>query len=188
MAYLTPPEEVPPCTPTGNEVEVDEKLIALLLKTATPGRPPANKKPQPDAGPGHPEAPSDSHRPRLQTASRHKKARVIPKEPPTKNKKTGTKTGQTSHNDVEKNYRTRLGIQFQRLLDTLPVSSVEGVLRMSGAVGAPGEIPRPVDVSRAEVLQMAWSRIKVLEEENEALLGAKGRGNKDVLARLYKVY
>ncbi|CAK7241585.1 MAG: hypothetical protein STHCBS139747_003048 [Sporothrix thermara] len=69
-----------------------------------------------------------------------------------------------NHNIVEKQYRNRLNMQFNRLLSILPANQVDG----------PDAVGRPVEfddrrMSKAEVLELARRRIHDLEMEIQEL-------------------
>jgi len=76
-----------------------------------------------------------------------------------------------THNHVEKRYRTRLNLQFERLLAVLP--STDLATDDSRLDGQPTQnnTSEKLDkhVSKAEVLQMARQRIRTLERENQQL-------------------
>jgi hypothetical protein len=68
------------------------------------------------------------------------------------------------HNNVEKQYRTRLKLRFERLLAVLEAS------KMKGESGGEGDSEAPdCGYSRGEVLDFARQRILTLEEENRHL-------------------
>ena len=69
-----------------------------------------------------------------------------------------------SHNNVEKQYRTRLKYHFERLLSVLQESMPKNEYR-----GKDGSVKDPHCFSRGEVLDAARRRILVLEEENKRL-------------------
>ncbi|KAH8679711.1 hypothetical protein BGZ60DRAFT_400501 [Tricladium varicosporioides] len=79
--------------------------------------------------------------------------------------RTKTTNPRTSHNIVEKRYRTRLNGQFSMLLEVLPpdwVSAEVGGYRRDGSGGAE-------KVSKAEVLMLAKRHIETLEREKRGL-------------------
>ncbi|KAF5698772.1 Allergen Fus c 3, partial [Fusarium mundagurra] len=69
-----------------------------------------------------------------------------------------------SHNNVEKQYRTRLKLRFERLLAVLEASKVRDEVAGEGD----SELP-DLGYSRGEVLDAASQRILTLEEENRHL-------------------
>lgn len=70
-----------------------------------------------------------------------------------------------SHNLVEKQYRNRLNIQFENLLNSLPDLSRDN----EGEVGEDGDVEGERRVSKAEVLDMARRHIKQLEKDKLGL-------------------
>lgn len=72
----------------------------------------------------------------------------------------------TSHNMIEKKYRTKLNDQFSSLLDTLPQDVTGGVINEDGD-GDSGGTERKV--SKAEVLVRAKTHIETLERANMSL-------------------
>jgi hypothetical protein len=74
-----------------------------------------------------------------------------------------------NHNIVEKQYRNRLNLQFERLLSVLPADqqlTEEDEHHMKSGASGDGEEKR---LSKAEVLDMARRRIKALEQERRNL-------------------
>ncbi|RYP47339.1 hypothetical protein DL768_006590 [Monosporascus sp. mg162] len=69
------------------------------------------------------------------------------------------------HNQVEKQYRNRLNAQFESLLDALPENMRRGEDGDDGGYPFEGLHSPERKVSRAEVLDMARRRIKLLEKE-----------------------
>ncbi|KAK2684682.1 hypothetical protein QWA68_016494 [Fusarium oxysporum] len=69
-----------------------------------------------------------------------------------------------SHNNVEKQYRTRLKLRFERLLAVLEASKVRDEVAGEGDSGPPD-----LGYSQGEVLDAASQRILTLEEENRHL-------------------
>jgi hypothetical protein len=69
-----------------------------------------------------------------------------------------------SHNNVERQYRTRLKYHFERLLSVLQESMPKSQYK-----GKDGPVKDPYCFSRGEVLDAARQRILALEEENERL-------------------
>ncbi|KAF4446851.1 Allergen Fus c 3 [Fusarium austroafricanum] len=69
-----------------------------------------------------------------------------------------------SHNNVEKQYRTRLKYRFERLLSALQAS-----MPKNESKGEDGSVRDPYCFSRGEVLDVARQRILTLEEENKRL-------------------
>lgn len=88
-----------------------------------------------------------------------------------------------AHNQVEQQYRKRLNAQFERLLAVLPQPDYdeEGMDEEGGGEGG-GRVGMDKRISKAEVLDLARRRIKLLEREraslerqNEELLGNERR-------------
>ncbi|EXM13580.1 hypothetical protein RAB80_015440 [Fusarium oxysporum f. sp. vasinfectum] len=69
-----------------------------------------------------------------------------------------------SHNNVEKQYRTRLKLRFERLLAVLEASKVRDEVAGEGDSGPPD-----LGYSQGEALDAAIQRILTLEEENRHL-------------------
>lgn len=87
--------------------------------------------------------------------------------------RAGTNTSQgserTSHNFVEKQYRTRLNDLFAALLSTIPNDVIAaGVNGYTRGDGRPGKV-----VSKGAVLALARRHIKALEERGTSLEGEK---------------
>jgi hypothetical protein len=80
------------------------------------------------------------------------------------------KGARTSHNLVEKQYRTRLNGQFSTLLDSLPSDVVGAEVRVVGTGDAGGAEKK---VSKAEVLVLAKQHIQTLEKSKRQLEGDK---------------
>ncbi|WXC67278.1 hypothetical protein SNK03_013062 [Fusarium graminearum] len=70
-----------------------------------------------------------------------------------------------SHNDVERQYRTRLKFRFERLLSVLQAS-----MPKNESKGEDGSVKDGYCFSRGEVLDAARQRILTLEEENKKLV------------------
>ncbi|EXL39697.1 hypothetical protein FOCG_17704 [Fusarium oxysporum f. sp. radicis-lycopersici 26381] len=68
------------------------------------------------------------------------------------------------HNNVEKQYRTRLNLRFERLLMAIQASRY-----MNNNVGGDGTVDADYYYSKGEVLDAARQRILALEEENKQL-------------------
>jgi len=75
-----------------------------------------------------------------------------------------TRQARDSHNNVEKQYRTRLKYHFEKLLLVLQES-----MPKSQYGGKDGSVRDPYCFSRGEVLDAARQRILALEEENKRL-------------------
>jgi len=76
-----------------------------------------------------------------------------------------------THNHVEKRYRTRLNLQFERLLAVLPSSDIVADDDRTDGQPVLNSTSEKLDkhVSKAEVLDMARQRICLLERENQHL-------------------
>jgi hypothetical protein len=87
----------------------------------------------------------------------------------------GNPSSRASHNMVEKQYRTRLNMQFTSLLDALPTEIVgaefEGYVDSKGSSGK---------VSKGDVLVFAKRYIQTLEQEKKALEGEKIETERDL--------
>lgn len=110
-------------------------------------------------------AAASSKQTKLRSASRtSKNLQPRPDETPRERK------SRTSHNLIEKQYRNRLNLQFESLMNALPES-----MRNSAASGAgDGATPEGLHLgerrlSRAQVLDMSTRYIKTLEKDREAL-------------------
>jgi hypothetical protein len=79
-----------------------------------------------------------------------------------------TKNSKSSHNMVEKQYRTRLNGQFSTLLDTLPPDLVGAEIEGYGRDDSGGAEKK---VSKAEVLVLARRHIENLERQKKGLEG-----------------
>jgi hypothetical protein len=84
-----------------------------------------------------------------------------------------TKVSKTSHNMVEKQYRTRLNGQFSNLLGALPQDLIEAEVEGYGRDDSGGAEKK---VSKAEVLMLAKRHIETLEQERVGL----ENGNKEL--------
>lgn len=75
-----------------------------------------------------------------------------------------------AHNQVEQQYRKRLNAQFERLLAVLPQPDYdeEGMDEEGGGEGS-GRVGMEKRISKAEVLDLARRRIKMLERERASL-------------------
>lgn len=75
-----------------------------------------------------------------------------------------------AHNQVEQQYRKRLNAQFERLLAVLPQPDYdeEGMDEEGGGEGS-GRVGMDKRISKAEVLDLARRRIKLLERERASL-------------------
>lgn len=75
-----------------------------------------------------------------------------------------------AHNQVEQQYRKRLNAQFERLLSVLPQPDYdeEGMDEEGGGEGG-GRVGMEKRISKAEVLDLARRRIKLLERERANL-------------------
>jgi hypothetical protein len=91
--------------------------------------------------------------------------------------KRGTKGSKTSHNMVEKQYRSRLNSQFSNLLGFLPPETVDAEVDGYGRSDS-GSAEKKV--SKAEVLMLAKRHIEKLEQENMSLEG----NNKELLENM----
>ncbi|KAK7583485.1 hypothetical protein V3481_012773 [Fusarium oxysporum f. sp. vasinfectum] len=98
--------------------------------------------------------------PKLRSASRKPKRSQIKRAFP-----INTKRARECHNNVEKQYRTRLKLRFERLLMVLHTSRREEEGSEEGKSLQTGHC-----ISRGEVLDAARQRILTLEEENKRLL------------------
>lgn len=81
-----------------------------------------------------------------------------------------TKGARTSHNLVEKQYRTRLNSHFSTLLGVLPQDVVGAEIDGYGGGDTSGPERK---VSKAEVLVLAKSHIETLEQTKQRLEGDK---------------
>lgn len=109
--------------------------------------------------------PRKSHSPKLRTAdlSRHFAFATQPKLSSNRTKSTRRDRAPTNqHNEIEKQYRTRLNHHFAQLLARIPRESIIASGFESGAGRA---------VSKAETLVLAEQYIKKLEEEELVLRG-----------------
>lgn len=76
-----------------------------------------------------------------------------------------------AHNQVEQQYRKRLNAQFERLLSVLPQPDYdeEGMDEEGGGGEGGGRVGMEKRISKAEVLDLARRRIKLLERERATL-------------------
>ncbi|PKS06723.1 hypothetical protein jhhlp_006797 [Lomentospora prolificans] len=97
-----------------------------------------------------------------------------------------------AHNQVEQQYRKRLNAQFERLLAVLPQPDYdEEGMDEEGGEGGGCRMGMEKRISKAEVLDLARRRIKLLEKERatlerqkEELLGSVGRMQEEWTRRL----
>ncbi|KAK4459010.1 hypothetical protein QBC42DRAFT_275423 [Cladorrhinum samala] len=114
--------------------------------------------------PPRPPAASSKH-PKLRSASRtSKNVQPRPDETPRERK------SRNSHNLVEKQYRNRLNLQFESLMNALP-ESMRNSAASGGGDGATSERLELGErrLSKAQVLDMSTRYIKTLESDREAL-------------------
>ena len=97
-----------------------------------------------------------------------------------------------AHNQVEQQYRKRLNAQFERLLAVLPQPDYdEEGMDEEGGEGGGSRMGMEKRISKAEVLDLARRRIKLLERERatlerqkDELLGSVGRMQEEWTRRL----
>jgi hypothetical protein len=88
-----------------------------------------------------------------------------------------TKALKTSHNMVEKQYRTRLNGQFSTLLEALPADLVGTEIKGYGWGNSGGTEKK---VSKSDVLVLAKRQIELLERQNSGLEGRNGELVEDI--------
>jgi hypothetical protein len=104
----------------------------------------------------------------LRTASRVPK-RYKPATTPLPPKSQEDAKSRAAHNQVEQQYRKRLNQQFERLLAILPQPDYDNDGTEDGQVGSGSRGGVEKRMSKAEVLDLARRRIKLLEKENAYL-------------------
>ncbi|KAK4169463.1 hypothetical protein QBC43DRAFT_62784 [Cladorrhinum sp. PSN259] len=113
--------------------------------------------------------PLPSSKPKLRSASRtSKNLQIRPDETPRERK------SRNSHNLVEKQYRNRLNLQFESLMNALPESVKTSVAVGGGGPGSEGTLSEGLDLgerklSKAQVLDISTRYIKSLEKDREKL-------------------
>lgn len=120
-----------------------------------------------------------NHNIQLRTASRKPKTSASPKSASPAEEEDDDdealtneeKRARQSHNAVEKQYRNRLNMQFERLLAVLPADQQAEARDRHHMKGSGSSVGDADDkrMSKAEVLDMARRRIRALEEERLAL-------------------
>ena len=118
-----------------------------------------------------------NHNIQLRTASRKPKTNASPKSSSPAEEEDDDeealtneeKRARQSHNAVEKQYRNRLNMQFERLLAVLPADQQAEARDRHHIKGGSSSDADDKRMSKAEVLDMARRRIRALEEERLAL-------------------
>ena len=86
----------------------------------------------------------------------------------------------STHNDIEKRYRTGLNNHFSNLLNVLPQEAIAAVLGQSAAMEAGGSYVERKKISKGDVLVIATNYIQTLERDLMILEQDKTRIKEDM--------